>query len=216
MQISWIAIVDHTKRGPDEPTQPGPDEPTKPGPDEPVKPVKKADIAKTAKVTLSRSSYTYSGGKKKPAATVKVGSKKLKKDRDYTLSYKDNVKVGTASVVITGKGNYTGKITKKFTINPQGTSLSGKIKAQRKGFLVKWKKQAKNTTGYQVQYSTSRKFTKKTTAMKTVKKKTATKLNVKKLKAKKKYYVRVRTYHTVKGAKYYSGWSKVKNVSTKK
>lgn len=208
MQISWIAIVDNTKRGGDEPTQPGPNQPTQP--------VKKVDIAKAAKVTLSQSSYTYSGGKKKPVATVKVGSKKLKKDRDYTLSYKNNVNVGTASVVITGKGNYTGKITKKFTINPKGTSLSGKIKAQRKGFLVKWKKQTKNTTGYQVQYSTSRKFTKKTTAIKTVKKKTVTKLNVKKLKAKKKYYVRVRTYHTVKGKKYYSGWSKYKNVSTKK
>lgn len=216
MQISWIAIVDNTKRGSDEPTQPGPDEPAQPGPNKPTQPVKKVDIAKAAKVTLSQSSYTYSGGRMKPAATVKVGSKKLKKDRDYTLSYKDNVKVGAASVVITGKGNYTGKITQKFIINPQGTSLSGKIKAQRKGFFVRWKKQAKNTTGYQIQYSTSRKFTKKTTAVKMVKKKTTTKLNVKKLKAKKKYYVRVRTYHTVKGKKYYSGWSKVKNVSTKK
>lgn len=216
MQISWIAIVDHTKRDPNKPTPPDSGGTTQPGPNGPTQPAKKTNIGKAAKVTLSQSSYTYSGSKRKPAATVKVGSKKLKKDRDYTLSYKDNVQVGTASVVITGKGNYTGKITKKFTINPKGTSLSGKIKAQRKGFLVKWKKQAKNTTGYQVQYSTSRKFTKKTTAIKTVKKKTVTKLDVKKLKAKKKYYVRVRTYHTVKGRKYYSGWSKVKNVSTKK
>lgn len=178
-------------------------------------PTDKIDISKSAKVTLSQSSYTYSGGRKTPSVTVRIGSKKLKKDSDYTLAYQNNSKVGLASVVVTGKGNYTGAITKTFKINPQGTAISGKIKAQRRGFLVKWKKLTKNVKGYQVQYSTSRKFTKKTTVTKSAKK-SAVKLNVKGLKANRKYYVRVRVYHTVKGSKYYSGWSKVQSVKTKK
>lgn len=223
MQISWIAIVDNTNREPggtegpgtSGPTQPNPPGPVQPNPPGPTQPTDKVDISKAAEVTLSQNAYTYSGTQKKPSVTVKVGAGRLKKDSDYTLVYNNNTNVGTASVVITGKGGYTGKITKTFKINPKGTSISGKVKAQRKGFLVKWKKQTKNVKGYQVQYSTSSKFTKKTTVTKNVKK-SAVKLNVKMLKGNKKYYVRVRVYHTVKGSKYYSGWSKVKSVKTKK
>lgn len=97
----------------------------------------------------------------------------------------------------------------------KATSIKGKIQAKSKGFLVKWKTEA-SVTGYQIQYSTSRKFTKKTTKMKTVKKAFQKKLTVKKLKALKKYYVRIRTYKTVDGKKYYSPWSKEKSVKTKK
>ncbi len=219
MQISWIAIVDNTKQ--DDPINPpGSDDPINPpGSDDPINPPgsgKKINLSGTAKITLSQSVYTCSGKGKKPAVTVKAGNRKLKLGSDYILAYKNNVNVGTASVVVTGKGNYTGVITKTFTINPKGTSLSGKLTSRSKGFIVKWKKQTKNMTGYQVQYSTSRKFTKKTTVVKTVRKKTVTKLTVKKLKAKKKYYVRVRVYHNVKGKNYYSGWSKYKTVNTKK
>ena len=70
-------------------------------------------------------------------------------------------------------------------------------------------------TGYQIQLSTSSKFTKKTTKLVTVKgyKKTSTKVTG--LKAKKKYYVRIRTYMKVKGTNYYSSWSKTKIKKTK-
>lgn len=95
------------------------------------------------------------------------------------------------------------------------TAISGNISAMKKGFTVKWKKRV-SVTGYQVQYSTSKKFSQKATKTKMVKKASSTKLTVKKLKPQKKYYVRVRTYHTVKGKKYYSGWSKVKTIITKK
>ena len=107
------------------------------------------------------------------------------------------------------------KSTKKFKIVPKGTSLA-KGAAKPRGFSVSWKKQAKATDGYQIQYSTSRKFTKKTTVTKTVKKPSKTKLDIKKCKAAKRYYVRIRTYKTVKGKKYCSGWSKVKSVVTKR
>ena len=95
-------------------------------------------------------------------------------------------------------------------VAPKESSLKGKIKAKSKSFTVKWKKQT-DVSGYQIQYSTNKKF-KKGTKIKTVKKPNVTKLTVKKLKAGKKYYVRVRTYKTVNGTNYYSPWSKSKSV----
>ena len=93
------------------------------------------------------------------------------------------------------------------------------LTAFSKKFTVKWKKQATQTTGYQVQVATNKKF-KKNKKTVTIKKQKTTKTTVKKLKAKKKYYVRVRTYKTVKingkSIRIYSGWSKAKTVTTKK
>lgn len=170
---------------------------------------------KSAKASLKKTSYIYNGKKKRPSVTVKIGSKKLKKGVDYKVTYKNNRKVGTASVIINGTGKYKGKLTKKFKIIPIGTSLA-KLTAKSKGFSVSWRKQAKSTNGYQIQYSTSKKFKKNATVAKTVKKSSRTKLNIKKCKAKKKYYIRIRTYKTVKGKKYYSVWSRARIIATKK
>lgn len=76
-----------------------------------------ADFTKTS-VSLSASSFTYDGAEKKPGITVKNGSKLLTANTDYTVSYKNNINAGTASVTITGKGSYSGSQTKNFTINP--------------------------------------------------------------------------------------------------
>lgn len=89
------------------------------------------------------------------------------------------------------------------------------VKGAKKSLKIKWKKQTKNVTGYEIWCSTSKKFTKKTTVKKTVKKAKTTSLTVKKLKAKKTYYVKIRTYHKIDGKKYYSKWSSVKKVKTK-
>lgn len=59
---------------------------------------------------------TYTGKAFEPAPAVKLGATTLKAGTDYTLSYKDNEKVGTATVTATGKGNYAGSVSKKFTI----------------------------------------------------------------------------------------------------
>ena len=74
-------------------------------------------------VSLSTNSYTYSGGEKKPVPTVKLDGKTLKNGTDYTVSYSGNKNAGTAKVVLTGKGNYEGSVTKTFKINPK--SISG-------------------------------------------------------------------------------------------
>ena len=239
-----------------------------------------------ASVTLSTSTYAYDGKAETPSVTVKVGGKTLKKDTDYTVSYSNNTKVGTAKVTITGKGNYTGSvsktysiknnfkkatvsgistkaftgknitqsitvkyngktlkngtdytvsyssnknigtatvkiagkcsytgtITKTFKINPAKQEIQ-KLTAKSKAFFVDWAQKG-SATGYEIQYATNSKFTsaKKVTITNN---KTDTK-TISKLSGKKKYYVRVRSYTTVKGTKYYGAWSSVKNVTTKK
>ena len=165
---------------------------------------------------ISDSTYIYDGKAKTPSVTVKDSAGKTIDKRHYTVIYKNNKKIGEATVTVKLKNNYTGTLKKAFEILPKGTSISGKIKAKSRGFQVKWKKQKDTITGYQVQYSTNKKFTKKATVTKTVKKKSASGLVVKKLKPKKTYYVRVRTYQTVNGKDYCSVWSKSKKVTTKK
>lgn len=164
-------------------------------------------------VTLSSTAYTYNGGLKKPGVTVK-DSKGIKiNSSNYTLSYTNNKNVGIGKVKITFKGKYSGSITKIFKINPKSTSISS-LKAKSKGFTVKIKKQTTQTTGYQIQYSTSNKF-KSAKTVTITKNKTVSK-TISKLKRKKRYYVRVRTYKVVNGTKYYSSWSSAKYITTKK
>ena len=239
-----------------------------------------------ASVTLSTSTYAYNGKAKTPSVTVKIGGKTLKKDTDYTVSYSNNIKVGTAKVTITGKGNYTGTIsktysikndfkkatvsgistkaftgknitqsitvkyngktlkngtnytvsyssnknigtatvkiagkgsytgtiTKTFKINPAKQEIQ-KLTAKSKAFFIDWAQKG-SATGYEVQYATNSKFTgaKKVTITNNKTDKTT----VSKLSANKKYYVRVRSYTTVNGTKYYGAWSASKSVTTKK
>lgn len=176
-------------------------------------------ISKVSSVKLSATSYTYNGKVRTPSVTVKDSKgNSLVESTDYTVSYaKGRNDVGKYAVKITFKGNYSGTKTLCFTIKPKATTIS-KVTAGSKKFTVKWKKQATQTTGYQIQYSTSSKFSKAKTV--TVSKNSTTSKTISKLKAKKKYYVRVRTYKTVKfngkATKIYSSWSKSKYVTTKK
>ena len=239
-----------------------------------------------ASVTLSTSTYAYDGKAKTPFVTVKVGGKTLKKDTDYTVSYSNNTKVGTATVKITGKGNYTGSvsktysiknnfkkatvsgistkaftgknitqsitvkyngktlkngtdytfsysnnkkvgkatvkitgkgkycgvITKTFKINPAKQEIQ-KLTAKSKAFFVDWAQKG-SATGYEIQYATNSKFTRAKKV--TITNNKTDKTTVSKLSGKKKYYVRVRSYTTVNGTKYYGAWSASKSVTTKK
>ena len=175
----------------------------------------KTSIAKAAVTGIAAKTWTGKALTQKPV--VKLSGKTLKSGTDYTASYKNNKNVGKATVTITGKGDYSGTVTKTFKINPKGTSVAKLTKA-KKAVTVKWKKQASKmsasrVTGYQVQVATNKAFTK---GKKTVTVKGYSKVSKKVtgLKAKKKYYVRVRTFKTVSGTKYYSPWSKAKTVKT--
>ena len=165
------------------------------------------------KATVSGiSTKAFTGKNITQSITVKYNGKTLKNGTDYTVSYSSNKNIGTATVKITGKGSYTGTITKTFKINPAKQEIQ-KLKAKSKAFFVDWAQKG-SATGYEIQYATNSKFT-------SAKKVTITndktdKATVSKLSGKKKYYVRVRSYTTVKGTKYYGAWSASKSVTTKK
>ena len=177
-----------------------------------VKSIKTAnnDIAKATVSGISTKAFT--GKAITQNVTVKVGNTVLKNGTDYTVSYSNNKKVGKATVKITGKGKYGGVITKTFKINPAKQEIQ-KLTAKSKAFFVDWAQKG-SATGYEIQYATNSKFTgaKKVTITNNKTDKTT----VSKLSANKKYYVRVRSYTTVGGTKYYGSWSATKTVTTKK
>lgn len=177
-----------------------------------VKSIKTANNDITKATVSGISTKAFTGKAITQNVTVKVGNTVLKNGTDYTVSYSNNKKVGKATVKITGKGKYGGVITKTFTINPAKQEIQ-KLTAKSKAFFIDWAQKG-SATGYEVQYATNSKFTgaKKVTITNSKTDKTT----VSKLSANKKYYVRVRSYTTVGGTKYYGAWSAVKNVTTKK
>ena len=118
-----------------------------------------------------------------------------------------------ASSSVAGNSSNGYILSDTFSSNEPKSTNTKKIKAAKKAISVTWKK-VSGVKGYQVQVATDKKF-KKNKKTVTIKKQKTTKTTVKKLKAKKKYYVRVRTYKIVNGKKVYSSWSKIKTVKTK-
>ena len=185
-----------------------------------LKDAKDADDAKAAatpkSITLSNTRYIYNGKVQKPQVTVKNAKGEVIKG--YTVKYAGNCKnVGKYKVTLTFKGDYNGTKTKTFKIAPKSVTVKS-LKAVKKRFDVKWSKQTTQVTGYQVQYSTDKNFVKAVKNKKITKNSVVTK-TVKNLKSKKVYYVRVRTYTTVKyngeQMNLHSDWSKVKKVTVK-
>lgn len=144
--------------------------------------------------------------------SVSVIVKGTKQDevKDSKPATKPSEPVTTPSTTQPTTKPSTTKNTK--TVKPKKTSIK-KLSKGKKKFTVTWAK-VSGVKGYQIQYSTDKKFKKNNKSVTVTKQKT-TKATVKKLKSKKKYYVRVRTYKTVNGKKIYSSWSKVKSVKTK-
>ena len=251
-----------------------------------------ADISQLT-ASLSADIFRYNGTEQKPSVTVKSRDKTLVPDTDFTVSYSDNIDVGTATVTITGQGNYTGSMTRTFTITnaripavitaksvtlnqstkktsvftaetdgkitlkssnskivkvsgtkiipvapgkvtltitaargqdyekaskkisvtvrPLTTSKLSLKSTAKKQATVSWTA-AKSISRYQIYYSqrSDMKNAKHITA-----KSSAKSAVLKNLTSKKKYYVRIRTYKTVSGKKYYSTWSSVKSVTVK-
>ena len=213
----------------------------------------------------------------------------LREGTDYTVSYKNNVEIGTATVTLTGKGNFTGTITNKFKIVPARTNIKSAKNSSKKAIKVKWNKDT-NATGYEVyvsekvvdnnymivnarelsvrakpttksyeydilgrgqkvrilkrnvkkangytwykirveeeayttegyvasEYLSTAYKAKKYKNVKTITKNNTTSYTIKNLKKGKTYYVKVRSYKTVNGKKYYSNYSTVKTVKIKK
>ena len=158
------------------------------------------------------SNKSFTGTAITQSANLKYNGSTLKNGRDYTVSYSSNKNIGTATIKFTGKGSYGGVVTKTFKINPAKQNIQN-LTSKSKSFFIDWAQKG-SATGYEIQYATNSKFSgaKKVTVTnnKTDKK------TISKLSGKKKYYVRVRSYTTVKGKKYYGAWSSTKSVTTKK
>ena len=167
---------------------------------------------KLTKAKISVSNKTYTGKAIKPTVTVKYSGKKLKKGTDYTVSYKNNKKIGTATAIIKGKGKYIGTRTVTFKITPKKTSIK-KLSSGKKKIKVKWGK-VTNSSGYQIVVATNKGFSKNKKEI-YVKSNSSVSKTITKLKAKKTYYVRMRAYKTVKGKKIYAPYTKTVKVKTK-
>lgn len=176
-------------------------------------------INKISNVKLSKSIYTYDKKAKKPVVTVKdTKGKKLKKGKDYTVTYaKGRKAIGNYKVTIQLKGKkYNGKETLTFRIAPAGTTVKS-VKAGKAKVTVNWKQQTKNTSGYIIQCSTNKSF--KGSILTTVSSNKAKSKQITKLSTKKQYYVRLCTYKNVKKngktTKICSDWSNAVVVKTK-
>lgn len=163
-------------------------------------------------VSLSSSEFTYTGAPQRPSVTVKAAGRVLAAS-DYTITWPAGcTAVGLYRVKVALRGNYAGSGGATFTIVPKGTSIS-KLKAAKRGFTAKWKRQALEVGGYKLQYSLKKNFSRAKTV--TVKKAKATSKKIGKLKSKKRYYVRICTFKKAAGVTYCSPWSKPKSVKVR-
>lgn len=176
-------------------------------------------ISKIKSVKISNATSVYNGRSKYPTITIKdYNGKNLRKscyisvENSFGKIVRAPKSVGKYTYEILFAGNYNGNMKMTYVIIPKATTIT-KLKAGDNRFTVKWKKRTKEVTGYQVRYATNKKFNGyRSVTVKGVK--NASRV-VKKLKNKKTYYVKVRTYKTVRGEKIYSNWSPVKTVKTK-
>ena len=171
-------------------------------------------------VFLSGTKYTYNGRTKRPSVTVRDNNGNQVSTSKYDVYYPSGRKyVGRYTVTVKfDPGYYNGRVLRTFTIYPGKTSFVN-LRSGKKSFTVRWAKKTTQSTGYQIQYSRSRKFTGSTTKISTVSRDTTTSRRISKLTSKRRYYVRVRTYMKItsgsrKGT-YYSGWSSYKYVTVK-
>ena len=169
--------------------------------------------ARPLKLKLKTSSYTYTGKAKKPAVTVYVGNKKINK-KYYTITYSNNKNVGTATVTVKGKGNYQYyEGTATFQINFKKPAKPTLKSSKKTKATVKWKRD-KQAQGYQIQYSTNKKF-KSGVQTVSINKSTTVSTTLSNLKSKKTYYVRIRSYKKVGNKYVYSSWSTAKSIKVK-
>ena len=151
-----------------------------------------------AKLTMPVDKAPYIGSEVNPYFWIADGKTVLEKDKDYTVEIKDNVEIGTGTVTVTGKGDYTGSITKTFEIDPV-TVIAESVTIGKKESTIVLNKN-KQADGYQIYYSS-----KKSKGYKKLYSGSDTKAKVTKLKSG--MYIKVRTYKKVGKTTFYSDWS---------
>ena len=167
-----------------------------------------SDAAGNISVSLSQKTYVYSGKAIKPKVIVKYNGKKLA-SKSYTIQYgAGRTKVGKYSVNVKLRGKYKGTKTVYFKINPQKPVITS-LSSDKSSITVNWEPIAKEVTGYQISYDQTKSFASAKTVL--IKGKSAT---VNGLNGSSTYFVRIRSYKTIKGIKYYSSWSAIKKITT--
>lgn len=179
----------------------------------PEKPaVTTVSISKAKVGSISNKAYT--GKSQTPTVKVTVNGKTLKKNTDYTVTYKNNKYPGKATITIKGKGNYTGTKTVTFKIVPKKATVSS-VSSTKKGALTVKVKKDSTAAGYQIMIAKNSKFTSGVKSYVSSKNTTVSKTFTSLYKGKK-YYVKVRAYEKIDGKKVYGEWSSVKTKTVKK
>ena len=157
-------------------------------------------------ITLSQTSYTYNGKAREPEVTVKGVP-----EENYIVSYKNNVKAGTASVIVEGVGDVTGKVEKTFQIRykrPARVMLNALSAGAGHSVKVRWKKT--ECDGYQIRYSTSKTFSTYKTVY--VENGDAVSKSIKSLTKGKRYYIKARAWNLYEGKRVYGSFSTWRSV----
>ena len=158
---------------------------------------------------LSTTSYVYNGKAKKPSVTVTEDGEKLTNKKDYKVTYpKGRKSIGTYTVTIKGAGDYSFTIKLNFVINPPATKIKSKS-AKKTSITAKFTSK-KGGVKYQLGYKKSSASTYSTANS------SSTKKTISKLSKNTTYNLKVRTYKVVKNKTYYSAWSSVTSIKTKK
>ena len=171
-------------------------------------------IAQIKTVSVKKKNVTYTGKNVKSGIVVRDAAGNVIAANNYTVTYSKDLKsVGTKKVKVTFHGAYTGSKTVSYNVVPKNVS-SVKVTAKTKSLKVSWKKQTKQTSGYEIYYATNKQF-KSAKKIDITKTKTTSRI-IKSLKKGNTYYVRIRSYKKVGKKKYYSSWSKTQSVKIKK
>lgn len=153
---------------------------------------------------------TYTGKSIRPKFTVKLSGKILKKNVDYSVTYKNNKKPGKATIVLKGKGDYKGIKKISFYISPKRSKITAAANSKSSTITLKYKK-VPYASGYRITYATNKTFKK----AKTVFCKSTTK-TLKNLKKGKTYYIKVCPYKVISKVKIYGPSSTMKRVRVTK
>lgn len=169
-------------------------------------------ITQIGTIKLSKTTVVYSGKNFRPTISITdIMGRKLT-SASYSVQYpQKSAAIGKYAVVITFKGNYTGKLTRYYTVTPKATVVTS-LTGGKRSFEIHWKTQS-GISGYQFEYSLKPNFagSKKVT----MQNRRMDFYTLRKLQAKKVYYVRIRTYKIVGKTSVFSGWSKTYKVKTK-